>query len=166
MRMVGAYALMPFVAGALTFLAEMTLWSHAGNYVTGTNVHIGGSAPEAIALSLAMGVGLVAVFVTIFGAVPLVAWSIRRGRVSLRQALVAGAALGNAPIAVLFVLIVIHHIGRGTMPDNPGNLFYGAGGAFRTVTEGFFVGMGCAAVFWAVAIRGSEVDKGRPVSDA
>jgi hypothetical protein len=164
--MVGAYALMPFAAFALAYVAEMTLWSHGGIYVTGTTVHRVGSTPEAVALSLAMAAGLMAVFVTIFGAVPLVAWSIRRGRVSLRQALVAGAALGNAPAAVLFVLVIIHSIRRGTMPDNPANLWYGAGGAFRTVTEGMFVGMGCAAVFWALAIRGTEVNKRARATDA
>ena len=166
MRMMGAYVLMPFVAFVLAYVAEMTLWGHAGTYVTGTTVHTGGSAPAAIALSLAMAAALMAVFVTIFGAVPLVLWLIRRGRVSLRQALIAGAALGNAPAAVLLVLILIHHIGRGTMPDNPGDVWYGARGAFRTITEGMFVGMGCAAVFWVLAIRGTEVDKGPRDTDA
>jgi hypothetical protein len=63
-------------------------------------------------------------------------------------------------------LILIHYIGRGTLPDNPGDLWYGARGALRTITEGAFVGMGCAAVFWAIAIRGTEVDQARGATDA
>ena len=164
--MMGAYVLMPFVAFALAYVAEMTLWGHAGTYVTGTTVYTGGSAPEAIALSLAMGAALMAVFVTIFGAVPLVAWLIRRGRVSLRQAVIAGAALGNAPVAILVLLVFIHRIAGGAAPENQGALLYGVAGAFRTITEGMFVGMGCAAVFWVLAIRGTEVDKGPRDTDA
>ena len=175
LRMVAAYALTPFVAFTFAYIAEMTLWARASTVTRVTTVlangttvirGTGGSAPSDIALSLAMTAGLVAVFVTVFGALPMVAWLMGRGRISLRTLVLLGAALGNAPFAVLCLLIFVSHFARGTMPDNPGDLWYGTGPAFRMVTEGLFVGIGCAAVFWAVGIRGSNVEKSGHTTDA
>jgi hypothetical protein len=164
--MVAAYALTPFVAFAFAYIAEMTLWRRAGTFVSGTTVTMGtgGSGPSEIALALAMTAGLVAVFVTVFGVIPMVAWLMGRGQLSLRTLVLLGAALGNAPFALLCLFIFVSHVAQGRLPDNPGDLWYGPSGAFRTVTEGLFVGMGCAAVFWAVCIRGSDVSipRGRP----
>jgi len=159
--MVAAYALTPFAAFAFAYVAEMTLWGHAGSYARGNVVTTAGSAPSEVALSLAMGAGLIAVFVTVFGLLPLVAWLVGRGPLSLRMVLLLGGRRGIATIALLCLLIFVSHLARGTMPDNPGDLWYGSRAAFRTATEGLFVGMGCAAVFWVVAIRGTEVDEGR-----
>jgi len=175
LRMVAAYALTPFVAFAFAYIAEMTLWARVTTLASGRTVlangatvitATGGSAPSHVALSLALTAGVMAVFVTVFGVLPLVAWLMGRGRLSLRTLVFLGAALGNAPFAVLCLLIFVSHLARGTMPANPGDFWHGPGPAFHMITEGIFVGMGCAAVFWAVAIRGTEVDQGARDTDA
>ena len=60
------------------------------------------------AASLGLGVGIIAVVMTICAA-PLVAWLASRGPLSFGRVLLLGAVLGNVPFAVIVLAIVAAH---------------------------------------------------------
>lgn len=103
------------------------------------------SDPIDAAAAVAFGAAFAAVFVVAFIAAPLFVWLQRRGRVTLRHALVAGAILGNLPGVLIVAAAAI--TGAGNEPGLAG-LTYGLLGALRAVTIGAIIGTASAAVFW------------------
>jgi hypothetical protein len=157
--MVAGFALVPLVAGALSFVAFLTFWTLLPQrpVVAGTMIASGGSSTIDNALAAAAGAVLLAILVTVFAAVPAVSWLAGRGRVTLRTSLLLGAALGNAPFVIGLIVGLVYQIAHGTVPDHPAELWYGAAGALRVMASGCFVGAGSAAAFWLIALRGPEL---------
>jgi len=115
------------------------------------------------AVSLGMGVGTLAVIVTVFGAVPAVLWFSRHGRLSLRTVLLLGAGLGNVPFAMIVTGLLLANLVSGTPAGDIGRYWSGLAGAMDRTVMGALCGMGSAAVFWAVASSGrGRRPRGRP----
>jgi hypothetical protein len=100
------------------------------------------------ARSLAFGAGLAAVFVTLLGALPAIAWLSNRP-VTMSTTLAAGAILGNAPAAILLFLVAVHGDDTPSMYD----ALYGLAGWLRTIAFGTLIGLVCATSFWWIAGR-------------
>jgi hypothetical protein len=151
-RLVAAFFVVPPILGCLTFVASVVL-VYAGA--------IEGAEPVDAALAIAAGIGILAIVVIAFGAIPVVAWFIRRGPLSLRQLLLAGAALGNAPFAVIVLVVTITHLHGEPRFGDIGRYWYGLSGALVRIGIGLLCGTTSAAVFWAVGVRGSDLERGR-----
>jgi hypothetical protein len=106
------------------------------------------------AASLAMGVGLLALVMT-GCAIPLLVWLNGRGPLSLSKVLLLGAALGNAPLALIVFVIVLAHPIRETLSGDIGRLWYGLPGALARIAIGLVSGTASAAVFWLIGVRGN-----------
>lgn len=130
------------------FLTSLASWH------TGVNLFAGGrpSDPVQSAISLAFGVTIIAVPVTLFAAIPAVLALSRRSPVNLGSLLLAGAALGNLPFAVLVGAVGAHHFATGEA-SSVSTAWYGGSGAARCLWLGTICGTASAAVFWIVAIR-------------
>lgn len=156
MRMLVGYVLTPLMCGALmalTVVAERALgvWTFNGSPSTDA------AGPLSFAVMI-----FAAPIATIFGAVPGVAWLIRRGRLTLRNLLILGAGSGNIPIVILAVLIVLEKLRNETLTSvEPVQLF----GLFGPLLLGAWFGVWSALFFWWVAVRGTELDvRLRPVA--
>jgi hypothetical protein len=131
MRILAGCAMQPFLAGAVAFLSFPVLLVHGQTLAGGTP----GDVFDA-ALSVAIGAGFVAVFVTLLG-VPIAIWLAKRRQVRLHEALIAGLLLGNVP----FML--------GTALAGS----YGVEGFIRGAAFSSVLGVACAGAFWAIAFR-------------
>jgi hypothetical protein len=150
MRMLVGYVLMPPTSA---LLAAASFW----------DVTPGVTMPESQpGVAMALVGAIVGFVVTIFAAVPAVAWLLRRGPLSLGRLLLLGAALGNAPFAIILVGIFAVQLARGTLSWDVGHLWYGWHGAFRNMIVALVCGAGSAAVFWFVAVRGTELEAQDP----
>ena len=89
---------------------------------------------------------------TVFGALPTLAWLLKRGPISRRQALISGAVLGNVPGMFIVGTLAASRLSQGAMPDL-NDLTYGPAGAVRAIAIGSFIGTASAAVFWWLAGR-------------
>lgn len=146
------FLLVPPVAGFLAFLGFPVLIHSGYGVLPPGNL----ADPAGAARGFGLGVGILAVGVTAFGVVPTVLWLRKRGPLSLRRVVVAGAALGNAPFALIVLIIVVVQLVNGTITPDVARLWYGLAGAVRSVLIGTFVGTASAAVFWAIAVRGTQ----------
>ena len=135
LRIMGALVLQPFVAAAAGFLAFPLVDAMNGFSLT--------NGAEA-AISIAVGTGLVAFFVTVCGSLPIVAWLRDRGPVTFGQVMMGGVALGMIPVLVLWTLAIVSAGG-----PQLGGLLRGA--IFATT-----VGTVSAGVFWLMAHRDLE----------
>jgi hypothetical protein len=123
----------PLVTVIVAFLAFPLLLDSGGRTLAGGfPVDVTDSA-----LSVALGAGVLSLFVTLLGAFPTALWLTKRKQVSLGEALLWGLGFGNAPMILGTVL-------AGT---------YGAAGFVRGVAFSSLLGVTGAAVFWAIAIR-------------
>jgi len=129
----------PPFAAALTFLAFPLIDA------TGRPLYGGSTpAPADAALSVALGVGLVATLLTVLCVFPTVVWVMKRTTVTLGRAALIGAMFGNIPVVIGSALA--------------GN--YGLAGAVRASVFGTLLGVSGATLFWALAIRGrSHTDR-------
>jgi hypothetical protein len=103
--------------------------------------------------SLGAGVAILAVLMTVFGAVPAVIWLNRRRLLSLGRLVILGAGLGSVPFALIVVGVVVVPAVSGTLSTDIGRYWYGISGAAVRVAMGLISGMGSAAIFWYVGIR-------------
>ena len=138
---------MPPAAALFAFVAYSVLWSF-DPAVSGIRPH------DTVSGALGMGLvaGLVAVFVVVFCAIPVFAWLIRRGTVSLTQVLLAGAILGNLPFGLGMFFALASGPAIATITG-----FYGLDGIIRSTVIGLFVGTASSAVFWLVASTGATI---------
>ena len=147
LRMLAGFAIVPPTAVLITLVTYDALW-YSGMLPEGGQIDSLDSAA-----SLGIGVGILAVVMTVLGAVPAVAWLSRRRPLSLRRLLLLGAALGNVPFATIVIGIVVTHLVSGTLSGEITHYWYGLPGAVVRTVIGLICGMGSAAVFWAVAVR-------------
>jgi hypothetical protein len=151
-------AVQPFVAALLGFVIFPVV-----DY-TGRALYGGRPAdPLDAAISFAAGVGIAGLLITAFGALPTLAWLLKRGPVSKRQALISGAVLGNVPGLVIVGAIAATRMTQGAMPGLR-ELTYGPAGAVRAIVVGSFIGAASAAVFWRLAGRYIGVESPTSVS--
>ena len=136
------------MAGALAFMA-FPLVDYTGRPLYGGFP----VDPAGAALSFSFGVSIVALVVTVCGAVPTVLYLLKRGPLTLKKVLVGGAALGNAPFILMVAGIVASQVFRGTMSPDVGRLWYGLPGAIRATAISSYIGVGSAAVFLVIAGR-------------
>jgi hypothetical protein len=104
------------------------------------------------ALSFAFGVGVAALPVTVFAAVPVFLRLMRRGHISQVEVVCWGALLGNIPSALIVLALAAQLMRNGASVDFD-NLTYGVPGAARAILLGTIVGGGSASVFWWIAGR-------------
>jgi hypothetical protein len=148
--MVAGFAIVPPTAVLISLVTYDALW-YSGMLPAGVLIDsIDSAAP------LGTGVGIIAVLMTVLGAVPAVAWLSSRRPLTLRTLLVLGAALGNVPFAAIIIGIVVAHLKSGTLSVDIARNWYGLSGAVVRTIIGLICGMGSAAVFWAVAVRGTK----------
>jgi hypothetical protein len=150
-RMAAGLAVVPPAIAGLAFLGFLT-WHSLGILPYGRGV----MDPVRAAAAVGLAVGILAGLVTIAGALPAVLWLAERGPLPLSRLLLLGAALGNAPLALIVVGATVVNLIAGT-PER-GRELHAVTGTIVRVTIGVFCGTAGAAMFWLVAVRGSELD--------
>lgn len=155
-----ACALMPVVSTLLAYVAFPTLWlfREQGTF----QLVVGDDQGTHIFAVLS---GLIAVVVTVAGAVPMFYTLTKRGPVSLKQTLMAGLALGNAPVALfglLMAMFAILHVVDGAIANHRLPLHDLVAGSLLLITVGSMLGLTCAAVFWSVVILGTDASASTP----
>jgi hypothetical protein len=147
LRMLAGFALVPPTAVLITLGTYQLMW-HAGALPFGAPIHSLDSAG-----SLGVGVAILAVLMTVFGAVPGVIWLNGRRSLSLGRLLILGAGLGSVPFALIVLGVVTVHAMSGTLSTDIGRYWHGTSGAAVRLTMGLITGMGSAAIFWFVGVR-------------
>ena len=134
MRVLVGLTVQPFVCGltASVGFALFLLDNYGETLAGGRPMNVAASA-----FSVAVGVAIVAVFISIVGVLPVAVWLMRRRRVSLGMAVLFGIGFGNLP--TLF----------GTLTAGT----YGVNGLVRVVAFASLVGAMGAAAFWSIALR-------------
>jgi ABC-type dipeptide/oligopeptide/nickel transport system permease component len=155
LRLVAGFALLPPTAALLIFLISLVSWK------MGIGIFSGGKPTDPLqaAISLALAIAIIAILVTVFAGVPTVMLLARRRPVTLRSLLLAGAALGNLPFALIVSAIAVQRSLSGTIEPDISALWFGVPGAARSIGLGLVCGTTCATVFWVIAIRGIEVQR-------
>jgi hypothetical protein len=153
MRLFTGFVVQPFAAAVLGFIAFPLI------DISGRALYDGRAPtdPMDAAISIALGAGFAAFFVTLCGAFPVVVWLLKRGPLTLKQVLWGGAILGNVPLAIIVPLAAI-----ARSPDADASWF-GPIAMVRAVSVGAIFGIAGATSFWAVSIRGTAMER-RPVS--
>jgi hypothetical protein len=144
----------PLVAGMLTFILSL-----ASNYLGVPVIDPGDSLVE-FSMGLAFSAIFVGVPITCFGAVPLFVWMSGRGPLSFRHTLWAGAVLAVAWYVLLIVAIpVVSGLNR-TLAGDMRRMSSAFDGVRLLGFIAFLgvIGMGSAAAFWMISIRGTELD--------
>ena len=144
--MIAGLVVAPLAATLIALCTYNAFW-HAGLFPQGASLDSLDSAA-----SLGVGVGILAVLTTAAAAVPGVMWLKRRGPLSLGRLMALGAFLGNLPLALIIVGIVVVNAIRGTLSPDVSHYWEGFGGALVRVSLGVISGAGSAAVFWLVAV--------------
>jgi hypothetical protein len=144
LRTVVAFAVLPPAAGLLMFflclaMLRADLWMFEG---TGS---------LAAARGLGLGVAVLAVPVTVLGAVPAIAWLITRDRLSLRRLVRWGCLIGNAPYAIIVVSVFAVQLTRGTRFSEVVQWF-GWFGTIRAIVLGVVFGTAMATLWWVIAV--------------
>lgn len=147
-RVLVGFAIQPFVAALLGLVTFPAL-----NYIA--HLRYGGRPgdPWDAAMSVALAAGLAGLFVTIIGALPLLAFLLSRGPISRKQVFTSGVVLGNVPLGII-ALLVASQSNVSTPPMGSSQL---TGdpllGLVQALAFGSFFGAACAGVFWLVAGR-------------
>lgn len=153
LRVLLGLAVQPFVTALLAF-AIFPVVEYTGRLL------YGGSPSDSVdaAISFAAGVGIVGLVLTIFGALPSLAWLLKRGPVTRRQALISGALLGNVPGVIIVGALAFRRVSQSAIPGLS-ELTYGPAGAVRAIAIGSFLGVASASVFWWLAGRHIGVEQ-------
>jgi hypothetical protein len=149
-RLLTGFVVQPFAAAALGFaIFPLVEWS--GNALDGRPTF------ELLrpAIKFALAAGIAGFLVTVCAALPIVLSRLERGPLSLRQVLVIGAALGNAPLAIIVLLSIV------TNQKISGISWLWLAGALRGLAMGTYFGVAGAALFWAISVRGRDVSRER-----
>ena len=155
-------AVQPFVAGLAAFLL-FPLINPSGRAVyeyQGARMVIEHRTPDVVdaARSVALAVGLVAVPLTALVALPSLAWLLKRGPITITQTLVAGAASGNIPLVVGFILISLRGPRQSLRPNLPADFptFPEPSAIVQPLYSILFasaIGIVSAIAFWLIAGR-------------
>ena len=100
--------------------------------------------------AFALGVGIVAAGIMLFGACPLLLWLLRRGPVMRRHAIVSGLVLGNVPTALAIVERALSGAGTTVIGGGLLDAVYGPAGAVRAIVFGSVMGITLALVFYRI----------------
>jgi hypothetical protein len=139
MRVLGGLVVQPFVAAGLAFVTfPLLLLDREGQTLAGG---FPADVTDA-ALSVAMGVGIVAGLVVLVGVLPVAVWLMKRRDLTLKKTLMFGLGFGNLPYVLLGVAV------GGT---------YGVAGLLRGVMFSSLIGLVGAAVFWLISIQPQTV---------
>ena len=103
-------------------------------------------------MSVALGAGLAGLFVTIIGALPLLAFLLSRGPISRKQVFTSGVVLGNVPFAII-ALLIARQSRAWTSPMGSSQLAGDVLDLVQALVFGSFFGAACAGAFWLVAGR-------------
>jgi len=137
-KLFAGLAVQPFLAAGLAFVSfPFILLERNGRVPTG------GFLSADAAISVALGVGAWAVFVTLIGVLPTALWVVKRRALPLRHALLFGLAFGDLPVILGTVL-------------SGGS---GVAGPLRPLVLASTLGVAGAAVFWAISIRGQDFSR-------
>jgi hypothetical protein len=136
--------------------AIMAVPLYAGMYAAGLLPR--GAAINSLdsALGLGSGVAFLAVIVTVFCAIPAVNWLNEHRVLSLKRLLVLGAVLGNVPLAIIVLVVLVVQTTKGGFSTHVGQYWYGLGGAAARLAMGTIIGVGSALVLWLVAIKSND----------
>jgi hypothetical protein len=149
LRLILGFAVLPPAMGLVMFLTCLVLWG-VGAWV------FDGRPSFEVAIGIGFAVSVIAALVTVFGAVPAVMWLIRRRNLSLRTLLLAGMALGNAPLSIIVAGILMRQAVRGNLLSDAEGLWFGWYVAIRSIFLGLWFGIAAAVVLWAVGVRGTD----------
>jgi hypothetical protein len=141
-RLLVGLAVQPFVATAVAFFSFPVF------LLDGNGQTLGGGRPADptdAAVSVAIGAGLVALFVSVVGVLPTVLWLTRRFELSLIDTLLFGLGFATLSYAVTAIAA-----GGGT---------YGLAGLARGVAWSSLLGLAGATVFWAITLRRLECNQ-------
>ena len=149
-RLVAGFVSLPFLAAVLGFAVLPLAWQ-----LTNPRDSILEN-PGQVAIAGATLCGAVGTVMTLV-AIPVVAWLRRRKRLDFGDFVWAGVALGNAPLVLWVVFLVIpatvaHAIG-GTLSNHLLTTAELISGVVRVVLLGTILGATLAAAFWTLAIR-------------
>jgi hypothetical protein len=148
MRLFAGFVVQPFAAAVLGFTV-FPLIELSGRAING-----GASAdPMGAAISIGLGAGVAAFFVTVGGAFPAVVWFLKRGPLTLKHILWGGVVLGNLPFAVIVPPAAM------TRHAEAGATGFGPLAAMRALAAGAIFGLAGAALFWVISIRGTEMER-------
>jgi hypothetical protein len=156
-KLIGATALAPLVAGAVTFLIFIGQWYGRLGFFPGSPY----SNPIEAAISVAAGVTVIAFMSTVTVALPLLVWRATRGPLSLLSVLSIGAIVGQVPFIVIVASIMVVQVVNGTLSWSVSDLWYGWYGTLRAFVLGLLIGPSTAMTFWLVGIRRTELTAGQ-----
>jgi hypothetical protein len=140
MRLLGGLVVQPALAGGVAFVSfPLLLLDRSGRTLAGGFP----ADPIDAAVSVALGAGIVAFFVTLVGVLPVALWIVRRRRLTFMAALLFGLGFGNLPVVLGTVLI-------GS---------YGPSSLLRGVAFASLIGLTGAAAFWVISIRGRDFSR-------
>ena len=146
-RLLLGFAILPPLNAFLAFLLHQVVWP-VGPFAGAR----WGDTTDAAA-SFAAGVAILAVLMTVAGAVPLVAWLRRRECLSLPTVTVAAVILGNVPYLLSFAIVLtLSAVGLASSADMRYVLVSGPVGAVRAVLLGSVLGFVSGVAFWFVAM--------------
>jgi hypothetical protein len=147
LRVLLGLAVQPFVTALLAFVSFPVV-EYTGRPLYGGRL----VDPFDGAVSFAAGAGIAGLVMAVFGALPVLAWLLKRGPISRRQALIFGAVLGNVPGVLIVATLAARGLRQGAMPGLS-ELTYSPMGAVRAIALGSFIGAASAGVFWWIAGR-------------
>jgi hypothetical protein len=146
-RLLIGFVVQPFAAAAIGFtIFPFVEWSRRALHGGGTS-----GDPLRAAVGFGLAAGIVGFLVTVCGALPIVLLRLERGPLTLKQVLLSGAALGNAPLTIIGLLALV-----------TGNVSAASSfwlDALRALAIGSLFGLAGSALFWAVSIRGRAVSR-------
>ncbi len=136
-KLFAGLAVQPFLAAAVSFfLFPLLLLDRTGHTLAG-----GAPTNQAdAALSVAAGVGIVALLVTAIGVFPTALWMMTRRPVSVAQALLVGLGFANLPM-------VLGTVFAGS---------YGVEAALRGFAFASLIGLAGATAFWLISCHRSH----------
>jgi len=138
MRLFKGFAVQPFLAAAVGFLAfPLLLLGREGRLAD----------PASGAIGMAIHVWFGALLITIFCVVPTTVWVVKRIRVSFLQSLAWGFAFANLPMVAVTIAVG------------------GAEGLLRSHSYLTIIGLAGATAFWTIAIRGEDLSRDPVMED-
>jgi hypothetical protein len=138
LKLLAGLAVQPVLAAVVAFVSfPVVLLDRAGHTLAGGFP----SDRTDAAISVALDVAIVVVFMTALVVLPAAFWMLNRRRVTLTQALMFGLGFGNLPIVI------------GTILTQGG---YGLEGVVRGIVFASLIGLTGATAFWIIAIRSQD----------
>jgi hypothetical protein len=154
-RILLGFAVVPFAAALISMGSYDVFW-HAGFLQEAAPIHSVDKAQFIFA-----SVMLMAVPMTLIGAVPGVLWLHRNGWLTFGRLVALSAILGSVPFALINIWIIVSHL-AGFVPITDTGLYKeGVSGFVVRIAQSVFAGAGSAIAFWLIAVAGTAGQPGR-----